>query len=129
MKKLSLMMAVALGTLVACSMATAQESGTGTAKKGKHGFSVEQRVETLKKDLSLTDEQVPKVKALLEEQQKKVQDIRADTSLDQQQRREKMRDVMQDQQKKMKEILTEDQYKKWQEMMPRGGKRSKKSSE
>jgi protein CpxP len=121
MKKLSLVVAVALGTLVACSFATAQEAGKDASKKGKRGYSAEQRVEQLKKDLSLTDEQVPKVNAALEEQQKKMQELRSET--DQTQRREKMRTVFEETNKKMKGILTEDQYKKYEEMHQRGGKR------
>ena len=123
MKKLSLIVAVALGSLVACSLATAQEAGKDAAKKGKRGFSAEQRVEQLKKSLDLKDDQVPKVKAVLEDQQKKMQELRGET--DQQQRREKMRGIFEETNKKMKEILTEDQYKKYQERSPMGGKRGK----
>ena len=123
MRKLSLIAAVALGGLVAFSMmATAQEASKD-AKKGKRGASVEQRLEQMKKNLELKDEQVPKVKTALEDMQKKMQALREDTNLDQQKRREKMRSLMEDQNKKMKGILTEEQYKKYQEMGPRGGKK------
>jgi protein CpxP len=125
MKKLGLVVAVALGTLVACNLATAQEAGK--EKKGKRRFNVEQRVEQLKKDLNLTDEQVPKVKALLEKQQKKMQELRNET--DQEQRREKMRGIMADQQKEMKGILTDEQYKKWQESVEHAKKSRKKKAE
>jgi len=128
MRKLSLIAAMALGGLVAFSfMATAQEAGKD-AKKGKR-YSVEQRLEQLKKDLELKDEQVPKVKTALEGMQKKMQALREDTNLDQQQRREKMRSLMEDQNKKMKEILTEEQYKKYQELSPRGGKKGSGSEQ
>ncbi|HOX59558.1 MAG TPA: hypothetical protein P5205_02200 [Candidatus Paceibacterota bacterium] len=123
MKKLSIIVAVALGSLVACSMAIAQDSGKRDAKKGfRGGPSVEQ----LKKDLDLKDDQVPKVKAALEERQKKMQELRGDTALDQQQRREKMRGLMEESNKKMKGILTEEQYKKYQE---RGRAAAKKGGE
>ena len=133
MKKLSLIVAVALGTLVACNLATAQDA----SKKGKRGgMSAEQRVEQMKKDLNLTDEQVPKVKAVFEDQQKKMQDLRSET--DQTARRTKMREIMEETQTKMKGILTDEQFKKWQEASPygkksggskSGGKKGKKKSE
>ena len=49
--------------------------------------------------------------------------IMADTSLDRQQRGEKMRPIMEEQNAKMKEILTADQYKKYEEMNQRRGKK------
>ena len=117
MKKLSLIVAVALGTLVVCNLATAQDA----SKKGKQGrMSAEQRVEQMKKDLNLTDEQVPKVKAVLEDQQKKMQELRSET--DQTARRTKMREIMEQTQTKMKGILTEEQLTKWQEASPYGKK-------
>lgn len=117
MKKLSLVVAVALGTLVACSLATAQDA----AKKGRRGFGAGQGVEQMKKDLNLTDAQVTKVRAVMEERQKKMQELRGET--DREARREKMRSIMEESNKKMKEILTTEQYKKLQEMRSQRGKR------
>jgi len=124
MKKLSLVLAVALGTLVACNLASAQESG----KKGRGGrMSAEQRVDHMKQQLNLTDEQVPKVKAAFEEQQKKMQELRGET--DQQARRTKMREIMEQTNTKLKGILTDEQFKKLREASPygkRGGERKGK---
>ncbi len=53
--------------------------------------------------------------------QKKMQEIRSDSSLSREQRREKMQPLMEEQTKKMKEILTPERFKKWQEM-PRPGR-------
>jgi protein CpxP len=117
MKKLSLIVAVALGTLVACSIATAQDA----AKKGRRGFGGGQGVEQMKKDLNLTDAQVTKVKAVMEERHKKMQELRGET--DREARREKMRGIMEESNKKMKEILTPEQYKKLEEMRPQRGKK------
>ncbi len=117
MKKLSLIAAVALGTLVACGLATAQEAGKDAAKK--KGFSVEQRLERMSTQLNLTDEQKPKVKAVLEETSKKMQ------AVPQEERREKGRTIREEEMKKFKGILTEEQYKKYEEMSQsmRGGKK------
>ena len=120
MKKLSLIVAIALGTLVACNIATAQESSK--KKDGKRGMpSAEQRVEQMKKDLNLTDEQVPKVKAVLEDQQKKMQELRSES--DQNARRTKMREIMEETSTKLKGILTDEQFKQWQAKSPMGGKK------
>lgn len=129
MKKLSLIAALALGGLMACStLVTAQDAPKDAPKdaaKGKKGYSVEQRLEAMTTKLSLTDEQKPKVKAVLEESSKKMQEIRSDSSLDQAARREKMQPIMEEQNTKMKAILTDEQYPKYQAMNQRGGKKKK----
>jgi periplasmic protein CpxP/Spy len=129
MKKLSLIIAVALGSLVACSLATAQEAGKDAAKKGKRGFSAEQRLERMSTELKLTDEQKPKVKAVLEDSSKKMQGLR---DLPQDERRTKMQEIRTEENKKFKEILTPDQaekYKKMQEEMKKKGSGDKKKTE
>ena len=120
LNKLSMIVALVVGSLLACTtLATAQ--GTNTpAPKGKGGrMSVEQRVDMMKEHLNLTDEQVPKVKAVLEDSVKQMGDVR---SLPQDERREKMQGIMADQDKKMKGILTDEQYTKYK-AMPRMGKK------
>jgi periplasmic protein CpxP/Spy len=133
MSKLSLVAALALGGLMACStLATAQDANKDAKKGGRKQFTVEQQMERMTTQLSLTDEQKPKVKPVLEASSKKMQEIRNDTSLDQQARRDKMRPIMEEENKKMKEILTADQFTKYQEMNQRGkkgGKKAEKKSE
>ena len=75
-------------------------------------------------ELKLTEEQKPKVKAALEESDKKRQEIFADSSAPREQRREKMQAIMDEQNKKFKEILTPDHYGKWEKMREsaRGGR-------
>ena len=126
MSKLSLIAALALGGLMACStLVTAQDAPKDAKKGGKKGFTVEQQMERMTDQLTLTDEQKPKVKAVLEETSKKIQPIRADSSLDRDARMEKMKPIMEEQNKKMKEILTADQFTKYQEMQQRRGKKKK----
>jgi len=68
MSRLSLIAAMALGGLLACStLVTAQDSTNAPARRGKGGFSVEQRLERMTTQLDLTDAQKPKVKAVLEQ--------------------------------------------------------------
>ena len=123
MKKLSLIAALALGGLLACTTVTmAQDAG---AKKGKRGFSAEQRLERMSTELKLTDEQKPKVKAVLEETGKQYQGLR---DLPQDERRTKMQSIREEENKKLKAILTPDQmekYTKMQEEMKKGGRKKK----
>ena len=95
---------MALGGLVACSMlAAAQDASNPPEKKsGKRGLSVDQQMEKYTEDLKLTDEQKPKVKALLEDTMKKRREFFRDGSLDQEQKRAKFREVTEAQDKKMK---------------------------
>jgi len=130
MSKLSLIAAMALGGLVVCStLATAQDAASAPDKKGgKRGMSPDQLMERYTEQLSLTDDQKPKVKAVLEDSGKKRREIMKESGQDRQQMREKMQPVMEAQNKKMKEILTADQFKKYQEMnekMKKGGGKKK----
>jgi len=121
MKRISLVAVLALGGLLAGgSMATAQDAKPGDNKPapgGRRAFGVDQQLERMTTELKLTDEQKPKVKAVLEESQKKRQELR---DVPQDQRREKMQAIMQEQNKKLKEILTSEQMEKWQKSRPAG---------
>lgn len=125
MKKLSLIAAVVLGTLVACSVAMAQEGGKDAAKK--KAPSIDQRVDKMATQLNLTDDQKTKVKAIMEDSAKKMKDVApAD-------RREKGKAIREDETKQIKALLTDEQLKKF-EAMPaahgkKGGKKAEKKSE
>jgi len=130
--KLSVITGMALGGLVACSnMALAQDQKPGGGRG--RGPSVEQRMERMTEELKLTDEQKPKVKAVLEASQKKRQELFTDSSVPREERREKMQGLMEEENKKLKEILTADQYTKYekmrQEMRPGGPRGEKKREE
>lgn len=115
--RISLIAALALGGMLVC---TTLVSAQDAPKKKGRGQTVEQRVERLDKAVTLTDEQKTKVTALYEEDGKKMRELRGDTSLDQQQRREKMQEIRKDSDAKLKAILKPDQfekYQKWQEEM------------
>jgi Spy/CpxP family protein refolding chaperone len=97
------------------NLATAQEAKEGK-KKGMP--TVEQQMERMTEALKLTDEQKPKVEAVLKDMAKKREDLR---DVPQDERRDKARALRDEQDKKMKEILTPEQYEKYQ-AMPRGGR-------
>jgi Spy/CpxP family protein refolding chaperone len=110
--KLSLIAAIVVGGLLAGTSLTSAQSTNENRPQGRRGgMSVDQQLDRMTQALSLTDEQKPKVKAVLEDTAKKRQDL---ANLDQQERREKGRALMEEQDKKLKDILTADQYEKWQ---------------
>jgi len=126
----SLVAVMVVGGLVACSsLATAQEAKPG-GKRGP-GPSVEQRLDRLTEQLKLTDEQKPKVKTVLEEETKKMQDLRGDTSVSREDRMDKIQTIQKETAAKLKGILTPEQYEKY-EKLPVGRRRgppSEKKSE
>ncbi len=91
-------------------------------KKGRNMPSVQERLDRMSTELNLTDAQKPKVKALLEEQNKQFAELR---NVPQDQRREKMQAMRTEHEKTLKEILTPEQFEKWQKFMreQRGGKK------
>jgi Spy/CpxP family protein refolding chaperone len=77
-------------------------------------------LEQLTTALNLTDDQKPKVKAALDTRDQKMTDLRADTTLSQEDRRTKMQAIRQDMSDQMKAVLTTEQFAKWQQMAQRG---------
>jgi protein CpxP len=78
-------------------------------------------LDQLAQQLNLTDDQKAKVKPVLEAQGKKMSEMRADTSLSQEDRRAKMQAIREETTAQMKAILTPEQFDKWQKM-PRPGR-------
>jgi len=117
-RTVSLTAALVLGGLLACTnLASAQQDNAPKeGKKGRKGPSVEQQMERLTTELKLTDDQKPKIKAVVEDIDKKRRELFTDTSLSREERMPKMRALMDEQDKKFKEILTADQYKSWEKM-------------
>lgn len=76
-------------------------------------------IEQLTTNLSLTADQIPKVKAVLDEQRQKMGELFQDQDLSQDDRRAKMKEIRDGVMAKMKDILTPDQFEKWQKMSQR----------
>jgi Spy/CpxP family protein refolding chaperone len=77
---------------------------------GQRGGSVENRLMQLSEQLKLTEEQKPKVKAVLEAQFKKMQ------AVPQEERRAKVPAIREEANKQLKEILTPEQFKQYEEI-------------
>src|SRR5262245_25426770 len=110
--RLGLLAALALGGLLAFStVASAQDAKD--ARKARRGPNAEQQLEQMKEKLKLTEQQVPKVKAVLEERDKKRQEFR---DLATEERRDKAMALAKETDKKLKEILTAEQYGQWEKL-------------
>jgi Spy/CpxP family protein refolding chaperone len=79
-------------------------------------MTVEQEMDRLTKELALTDDQKPKIKEVVEENRKKMQDLFSNSSGDRAAMREKMQALSEERDKKFKEILKPDQYTKWEKL-------------
>lgn len=111
----SIALAAALGGLLVLTSSSVAQNTNSTARP-RRGPNVEQRVERLSTELKLTDGQKTKVTALFEKEMKQGRELRQDTSLSREERRDKMRAIRQDQIKELKTILTPEQFEKWQQL-------------
>lgn len=115
--KIGLMAALALGALMAGNTISNAQDDKAEKKGGrKGGPTVEQQLEHMTKELSLTDDQKPKVKEVIEANRKQMQEVFADRTGSRDERREKMQKIGDEQDKKLKAILNADQYTKWEKM-------------
>ncbi|HXJ91201.1 MAG TPA: hypothetical protein VMS18_30620 [Candidatus Binatia bacterium] len=79
------------------------------------------RTEMLTKQLSLTSDQQAKVLDLLKSQQSQMEKLRSDSSLSQDDRRDKMMDIHKSTTDQIHALLNPDQQKKWDEMQSKRG--------
>jgi Spy/CpxP family protein refolding chaperone len=88
----------------------------GQAENQRRGArSPEEQIKMLKENLTLTDEQVEKLKPIFAKQQDKSKALRDDQNLSQDDRRAKMREIYQGTQAEVQAILTPEQQTKYKE--------------
>lgn len=98
-------------------------------KSDKGSSRVDGDLESLAKQLGLTDDQKAKIKPILADQAKKLKDMKKDSSLAKADRKTKSSEIRQDTLKQIRPILTADQQKKLDEMpkpQHKGGKHGDK---
>jgi Spy/CpxP family protein refolding chaperone len=81
----------------------------------------------MRKSLSLTDDQVAKIRPILQERNKQLEDLRAQSSLPQGEARAKAREIRKSARQQIDQILTPEQREKQKAM--RRGNRAKGSGE
>lgn len=82
----------------------------------QQGDRAEQRLKRLSKRLSLTDDQQEKMRPILQDEDKQISDLEADTTMTAQQKHKKIRDIRMASKSQMDGILTDEQKAK----MPAG---------
>jgi len=128
MKKLHIL---AIATTLAMSMlafgqdtpsAQGGQKGWGQGRGRGQGMSPDAQLQHMSEALSLTDDQKTKIKPILEDESKQMQQLRGDTSLSQEDRRSKFQEIHQSTMSQIKPILTSDQQKKLESMKEQGGR-------
>jgi len=120
MNKKLFTLAIALVVMACLSMpawAQSDQAQQGQAQgehmgKGHHMPTPDEELAHMTKELNLSSDQQSKIKPILENQQKQMQDLRADTSMSQQDRMGKMKEIRQSSMSQIKEVLTPDQQQK-----------------
>ncbi len=105
--------AAALGSLLAFGNVSQAQDTNITARAGRRGPTVQQRVERMTTELKLNDDQKTKVTALLADQGKQRREL---ASVPREERREKMRALAENENTQLKMILTPEQFEKWQKL-------------
>lgn len=89
------------------------------APGGQRGMGSERRIERMKTQLNLTDDQTTQVKAIMEDSQAKMEAVRGNSALSQEDRRSQMTAIFKAEQDKVDAILTPDQKTKYDAMQAR----------
>ena len=117
------------------SVLTAEQKNMLAAEKQKKSGDAEEkmqtRIEKMRTDLSLSDEQYNKVKSLYAEMFSQIKVVRENESLSMEQKKEQIKNLHKETKSKLKGILNADQIKKLQESKSEGGqgKKMKNTSE
>ncbi len=110
-----IVLAAVVGTLSLQPLARAAES-TAPARPGAGGdrlAALRERMQDTAKELDLTPEQKEKLQTILRDQMEKLRDLRQDTSLSQQEKREKFQAAREGITAEVKKVLTPEQFEKW----------------
>ena len=128
-KRTIALLAVLLAAMWSIGM-SAQEQGeqqgsqtgaqSGERMGGQRGrMSPQAELDRLNKELNLTQDEQDKIKPILEDQQKQMEALRNDSSVQGQDRFAKMRDIRKDHNDQIRNVLTSDQQTKFDDMQKR----------
>ena len=125
--KFSMMAVLTLGSVMALApFARAEEKKDDDAKPKaparERAARPQDRAKRIAEELKLTDEQKPKFEAAMKEQTAKMQEVRQDTNLSQQEKRTKFRELRQNLTASMKKVLDAEQFEKWEKMQQAGAR-------
>ncbi len=102
-------------------MAVAQGPGEGMGPEGggRRGGRGMMNADRLAEQLNLTSEQKTKVDAILQDQRSQMMALRQDSSMSQEDRRDKMQGIQKTTHSKIRDLLTDEQKEKF-DQMPQG---------
>jgi periplasmic protein CpxP/Spy len=125
MKKLILPAALAMALATAGVSAWAQMApmggGQGGGQMSRGPMSADQKLQMMTKQLNLTSDQQEKIKPILENESQQMQALHQDSSLSQEDRMSKMKQIRQSTNDQIKPLLNSDQQQKFAEMMSHQG--------
>jgi Spy/CpxP family protein refolding chaperone len=104
------------GSLLAGGAALQAQNSTNPPPAAARGMRGAPNIDQIATALKLDDATKAKVKTILDDQQKKINEMRADTTLATADRRAKMQAIRDETAAKMKAVLTADQFDQWQKM-------------
>ena len=109
--------ALVAGSMFAADIAVrAQDATNKPAAGAPPGGRGRMNFDSITTQLALTDEQKPKAKVVIDEMMQKMSDLRKDTSMTQEDRRAKMKEIRDAATTKLKDILTPEQLTKWEKL-------------
>jgi periplasmic protein CpxP/Spy len=112
--------ALLLGTVAAYAQEPAPQGGGQWGGRGQMP-TVDQRLQRMTQALNLSEDQQQKIKPILENESTQMQTLRADTSLSQEDRMAKMKEIRANTTSQINPILNPDQQKQYAEMNSRMG--------
>ena len=95
---------------------TQQSNPQAKTESGMHQGQRAGQLDWLSKQLNLTDDQKAKLKPILEDQSKQMKTTREDTTLTQDQKRDKMKQIHESTHSRINDILTPDQQNKFAQL-------------
>ena len=123
-RTISMLLGAMLATGAALAQAPDQKQPSSAAQATQndqarlhHAANPDQMAKHLGKKLSLSNEQVAQIKPVLENRAQKMQALRDDSALSQQDRRTKAHEIMQDSKNKIEAVLNDTQKQQFEEML------------
>jgi periplasmic protein CpxP/Spy len=119
LNKTLMIAALIAGSVFAADVAVRAQDATNTPPAGARppGARGRMNFDAIATNLALTDDQKTKAKPIFEDMQKQMAELRKDTSLSQEDRRAKMKEIREATTAKLKEVpLTQEQLDKWAKM-------------
>jgi Spy/CpxP family protein refolding chaperone len=110
---------LSFGTMLALAQAAPEGGGMGSQEGGRRGRGM-MNADRLTEQLNLTPDQKTKVEAILQDQRSQMMALRQDSSMSQEDRRDKMQEITKTSSGKIRDILTDEQREKFDKMGPQG---------